>query len=82
MPMSTTKNPYRLDRSIVPSAYRIFITPDLDAATFSGRVEIDVDVKEPNTSFTLNAKALKMGDATVTSGSTSLRSSNLSLDDT
>jgi len=80
--MSTTKNPYRLDRSIVPSAYRIFITPDLESATFSGRVEIDVDVKESNTSFTLNAKALKMGDATVTSGSTSLRSSNLSLDDT
>ena len=79
--MSTTKNPYRLDRSIVPSGYRIFITPDLESATFSGRVEIDIDVKESNTSFTLNAKALEMGDATITSGSTSLRSTNLTLND-
>jgi hypothetical protein len=36
--MSPTFNPYRLARTVVPSAYRIFLTPDLDRATFAGRV--------------------------------------------
>ena len=49
--MTTEANPYRLDRAVVPSAYRIFITPDLESATFAGRVEIDVDIMEPTTSW-------------------------------
>ena len=79
--MSTTKNPYRLDRSVVPSAYRLFLTPDLDSATFTGRVEIDVDVHEAGTAFTLNAKFLELGAATITAGGSSLRSTDLVLDD-
>ena len=45
--MSSTSNPYRLNRDVVPTAYRIFLNPDLDAATFAGRVEIDVNVNKP-----------------------------------
>ena len=39
-------NPYRLARTVVPSAYRIFLTPDLEKFTFTGRVEIDIDIKQ------------------------------------
>jgi puromycin-sensitive aminopeptidase len=80
--MTSKKNPYRLDRSVVPSSYRLFLTPDLDAATFTGRVEIDVDVKEEKNSFTLNAKELELSSATFTSGGNTFVSTGLELDHT
>ncbi len=72
--MSTTNNPYRLARTVVPSNYRIFLTPDLDTATFSGRVEIDVDVNESTPELTLHAKELTLGAATLSCAGTSFRS--------
>ena len=35
---------YRLPPSVRPHAYRLVLTPDLPAATFSGDVEIDLSV--------------------------------------
>ena len=63
-----TTNPYRLPRTIVPSNYQIHLTPDLEKFTFNGRVDIDLDINEPVTSFALNAKELEVGAATVTIG--------------
>ena len=60
-------NPYRLSRTVVPSRYRLYLTPDLEAATFTGRVEIDVDVTEPVNAITMHAADLELGAATVTS---------------
>ncbi|MGH9020827.1 MAG: M1 family metallopeptidase [Acidimicrobiales bacterium] len=80
--MPNTSNPYRLDRSVVPSAYRIYLTPDLDDATFAGRVEIDVRVDESSDRVTLNAAELTLGAATLTTGSTCLRSGDPELDST
>jgi puromycin-sensitive aminopeptidase len=79
--MTTSSNPYRLDRTLVPSAYRIFITPNLDTASFTGRVEIDVDIAESVNEFTLNAIELELGAATVTTGGTGHRSVELTLDE-
>ena len=73
--MTKSTNPYRLARTVVPSAYRIFLTPDLDAATFAGRVEIDVDVHESVQQLTLHAKNLVLGAAVVNASGTTLRSS-------
>src|SRR5674476_172291 len=73
--MSSTSNPYRLARTVVPSAYRIFLTPDLEAATFTGRVEIDVDVRESVDEFALHAIDLELGAATLTAQGASHRSS-------
>jgi puromycin-sensitive aminopeptidase len=80
--MSPTTNPYRLARTVVPSAYRIFLTPDLDAATFAGRVEIDVDVRESVGEFALHAIDLELGAATVTAQGTGHRSSEPAFDTT
>ncbi len=77
--MTATKNPYRLATSLVPDAYRIFLTPDLDAATFSGRVEVDVNVNERTSQLTLNAIELELGAATVTGEGWSVRSSETTL---
>ena len=79
--MTSTLNPYRLANTVVPNAYRIFLTPDLDAATFSGRVEIDVDVNESVSAFSLNAVELVLGAASLTSPGTTVRSSNPTLDE-
>ncbi|MBW4029581.1 MAG: M1 family metallopeptidase [Acidobacteria bacterium] len=72
--MSLTTNPYRLARTVVPSAYRIFLTPDLDAATFAGRVEIDVRVAAATSQLTLHALDLVLGSATVAVAATTFRS--------
>ena len=78
--MSTTPNPYRLDRHVVPNSYRIFLTPDLKTATFAGRVEIDVDVITPGPSFTLHAIELELGAASLSGAGTTLRSAEPTLD--
>ncbi len=79
--MTTENNPYRLDRRVVPSAYRLFLTPNIDAATFDGRVEIDVDIVESLRELTLNAIELELGAATVTVGGTAHRSVDTVLDE-
>ena len=80
--MSPVSNPYRLDRNVVPSAYRIFLTPDLDAATFAGRVEIDVIINEAASAFTLHAIELTLGAASVSSDGTTCRSTEPTFDET
>ncbi len=79
--MTSETNPYRLGRTVVPSAYRIFITPDLESATFAGRVEIDVDIQESTKVLQLNAIELDLGAATLTTGGTAHRSIDLRLDE-
>jgi puromycin-sensitive aminopeptidase len=79
--MSSTPNPYRLNRNVVPGAYRIFLTPDLDAATFAGRVEIDVEVESRASGFTLHAVELDLGAASLSSAGTTLLSHEAVLDE-
>jgi len=78
----TSANPHRLPRSVVPSAYRIFLVPDLDAATFTGRIEIDVDVTESTSTLTLNSIELELGRASVSTAGRIIRSAPPSLDST
>jgi len=58
--MPTSSDPYRLPTSILPSAYRLRLEPDLDAATFEGSVEIDLDVREATSSIVLNSIELEL----------------------
>ncbi|MDP9464236.1 MAG: M1 family peptidase, partial [Actinomycetota bacterium] len=63
-------NPYRLPHTVVPSRYRLLLEPDLDGATFSGTVSIDVTATHAVESVVLNADELhiasvRMGDADV-----------------
>jgi puromycin-sensitive aminopeptidase len=80
--VTQTTNPYRLSRAVLPEAYRISLTPNLDAASFAGRVEIDVNVHEAVSSITLNAIELTLGAATLTSGGTTVTSATPTLDET
>jgi puromycin-sensitive aminopeptidase len=80
--MSTGTNPYRLARTVVPSAYRISLTPDLDGATFTGEVSINVNVEEPVSSIKLHALDLNLGRATFTQSDASQLSHEPVLDET
>ncbi len=57
---------HRLPRTVVPHHYDLEIEPDLHAATFAGRVRIDVEVVDATTDIVLNAVDLTVSEATVT----------------
>jgi len=59
---------YRLPTTVLPRHYRLTLAPDLDAATFSGEVEIDLTVDAPTSSIILNAAELEIASATLTAG--------------
>ena len=54
---------YRLPRTVEPCVYRLTLGPDLDAATFTGSVEIDLAVHEPVGELVCNAAELAIADA-------------------
>jgi puromycin-sensitive aminopeptidase len=56
---------YRLPTTVLPDAYRLTLTPDLGAATFTGEVAIDVTVGTPTHTVVLNAAELEIASATV-----------------
>ena len=56
----------RLPSTVVPTHYTLTLTPDLKAATFSGIEMIDVNLKEPVTSITLNSAEIAFQTVNVT----------------
>lgn len=60
------KKNFRLPRTVWPRRYEITLTPDLKQFTFSGSVDIQVDVKEPVDRIVVNARELEIQEAVVT----------------
>jgi len=58
----------RLPPDVVPSHYDITVTPDLQAATFSGTERIVVALQKPSTTIVLNAAEIEFDKVTVKSG--------------
>ncbi|MBA2336675.1 MAG: M1 family metallopeptidase [Acidimicrobiia bacterium] len=56
---------HRLPRAAIPAHYDLVLEPDLAAATFAGRVSIDLDVVEPTDRIVLNAAELDVTSATL-----------------
>jgi len=54
-PFSFAATPGQLPKDVVPTAYRIDLAPDLEQLKFSGREEIDVDVRRATDVVTVNA---------------------------
>lgn len=63
-----TQDPYRLPTSIRPRRYTIEIHPDLDAATFTGNVTIELDVVGSTDRIVLNVLDLEV-DGVMVDGS-------------
>ena len=62
---SPVLDPHRLPRTIVPSRYDVTLEPDLEAATFSGTIEIEVTVTDPTDELVLNAIELEIVSCTL-----------------
>jgi puromycin-sensitive aminopeptidase len=73
-------NPYRLSDDVLPQAYRLRLAPDLEAATFSGTVEIDLDIVNDVDAIVLNALDLEISDAVYRDHSGNERSCTVTLD--
>src|SRR5215813_7903733 len=58
----------RLPGNVVPTAYTLWLAPDLQNATFRGRETIQVDIKTATSTVTLNAAEIQFQTATITSG--------------
>src|SRR3954463_4089833 len=58
----------RLPDNVVPSHYDIAVTPDLEAATFTGTETIAATLKKAATIITLNAAEIQFDTVTVKSG--------------
>ncbi len=63
--MTTPDSPYRLPRTVIPSRYEISLEPDLEAASFTGTVAIEVDINEQTSDIWLNAAELELHSASL-----------------
>jgi aminopeptidase N len=61
--------PGRLPKDVVPTHYTLRFDLDPARETFSGRAEIDVDVRRPTTAIVLNARDLETVGAVLTDAS-------------
>ncbi|MFZ0015398.1 MAG: M1 family metallopeptidase [Acidimicrobiia bacterium] len=63
-------NPFRLPRHTAPTHYDLRLDLDLETFTFVGSVGVDLEVREPTDSLTLNAAEVEIKSATLSSGNT------------
>jgi puromycin-sensitive aminopeptidase len=61
-------DPYRLPSGVTPVRYDLTLAPDLGAATFTGTVDIEIEVAEPTDAVVLNAIELEIDAASVDGG--------------
>jgi aminopeptidase N len=58
----------RLPTNVVPQRYALKLTPDLDTATFTGAETIDITLKQPSNTITLNSLEIKFQSVSVSAG--------------
>src|SRR3954471_3896343 len=58
----------RLPDYVAPSHYDLAVTPNLQAATFTGTERISVTLKQPSATIVLNAAEIQFDAVTIKSG--------------
>ncbi|MGZ5477878.1 MAG: M1 family aminopeptidase, partial [Thermoanaerobaculia bacterium] len=57
----------RLPENVVPTHYRVMLAPDLASEKFSGRETIEVELREPSGTITLNSAEIDFDEVSITS---------------
>ena len=78
VPSTTETNPYRLPTSVTPSHYNLHIRPDLDAETFSGEVDISLEVSKTVSEIVLNSKEIEVKSARLVGDSGTIEATDFS----
>jgi len=78
---STPAFAQRLPETVVPSHYDIAVTPNLQAATFTGTERIAVTLKKPSSTIVLNAAEIEFDRVTIKAGA-AIQEARVSLDPT
>ncbi len=67
-PFDLDTTPGKLPKTVTPQAYHIDITPDLTALTLTGHETIDIQVRTPTDTITVNQAGLKLSAARLDAG--------------
>ncbi len=78
---TTTRDPYRLPRHVIPTHYDLRIEPDLQSHSFTGHEVVTLTVTEPTTEILLNATELEVSAATVSGEGHAPRTGTVHMDD-
>lgn len=63
--MNMTDHSHRLPTTIRPSRYDLALRPDIESATFSGSVGIDLNIDQPTSTITVHALDLEFSSVTL-----------------
>ena len=74
-------DPYRLPTSVIPSHYNLHLTPDLQSETFTGEVEIAVEILEPSSAILLNSKEIELKSARLIGGVGEIKATDFTYDE-
>ena len=66
--LATVATAQRLPGTAIPSHYKMTLTPDLKAATFTGDETIDVNVPKATPDIVLNSADIDFQNVTITAG--------------
>jgi aminopeptidase N/puromycin-sensitive aminopeptidase len=66
--LSPAARAQRLPKTVIPEHYALTLAPDLKTATFTGIETIDVELKEPSKTITLNSAEIKFESVTAKAG--------------
>ena len=61
--LNAEKHPYRLPSSVLPKHYNLHLRPDLEAETFTGNVDIYIEIGETLSEIVLNYKEIELKSA-------------------
>jgi aminopeptidase 2 len=80
---TSTHHPQReiLPTNVVPTHYKLHLTPDFSTFKFAGNLAVTLDVKKPTRSIVLNALELELKHVEVDAGGKLVKSKTVSMDE-